>query len=99
MATPVNPRATKNAVQLLDYLYETAGNGIITGQHTQTVPMEEIEYIRKVTGKEPKLRGFELLACSPNINYEDTSEPCMQEVYETGEHWRRHTSGRRRQRV
>lgn len=82
MATPVNPRATKNAVQLLDYLYETAGNGIITGQHTQTVPMEEIDYIRKVTGKEPKLRGFELLACSPNINYEDTSETCMQEVYE-----------------
>lgn len=82
MATPVNPRATKNAVQLLDYLYETAGNGIITGQHTQTVPMEEIDYVRKVTGKEPKLRGFELLACSPNINYEDTSETCMQEVYE-----------------
>lgn len=82
MAIPVNPRATKNAVQLLDYLYETAGNGIITGQHTQTVPMEEIDYIRKVTGKEPKLRGFELLACSPNINYEDTSEICMQEVYE-----------------
>lgn len=82
MATPVNPNATKNAVELLNYLYATAGNGIITGQHTQTIPMEEIEYIRSVTGKEPKLRGFELLAYSPNINYEDASEPCLTEVYE-----------------
>lgn len=82
MAIPVNSNATKNAVKLLDYLYEVAGKRIVTGQHTQTIPMEEIEYIREVTGKEPKLRGFELLAYSPNINYDDASEPCLTEVYE-----------------
>lgn len=44
--------------------------------------MEEITYIREVTGKEPKLRGFELLAYSPNINEEDAGEACLTEVYE-----------------
>ncbi len=82
MAIPVNQNATANAKKLLNELYETAGKKIITGQHTQTNPMEEIAYIREVTGKEPKLRGFELLAYSPNINYDDASEPCLTEVYE-----------------
>ena len=79
---PVNPNATKKACELLDLLYSTAGNAIITGQHTQTNPMEEISYIEKLTGKSPKLRGFELLAYSPNINYEDASMDCLTEVYE-----------------
>ncbi len=79
---PVNPNATKEAKGLLNYLYETAGKGIITGQHTQTNPMEEVEYIREKTGREPKLRGFELLGYSPNINYEDASEACLTEIEE-----------------
>lgn len=82
MQIPVNKNATPNACNLLGYLCEVAGHGIITGQHTQTIPMEEIQYIRECTGKEPKLRGFELLAYSPNINYEDASEECLTEVYE-----------------
>ena len=43
---PVNPNATKEARELLDYLNEVAGKQIITGQHTQTVPMEEVTYIK-----------------------------------------------------
>ena len=35
---PVNENATKEAKELLAYLYETAGKKIITGQHTQTNP-------------------------------------------------------------
>ena len=31
---PVNENATKEAKELLAYLYETAGKKIITGQHT-----------------------------------------------------------------
>ena len=34
------------------------------------------------TGKEPLLRGFEMLAYSPNINDNDASEACLTEVYE-----------------
>ena len=80
MQIPVNKNATEEARELLDYLNEIAGKGIITGQHTQTIPMEEIEHIREITGREPKLRGFELLAYSPNINYEDADEACLTEV-------------------
>lgn len=96
---PVNPNATQKACVLLDYLYAAAGNGIITGQHTQTNPMEEISYIENLTGKSPKLRGFELLAYSPNINYEDASRACLDEVYDnqntldTALRWAKETDG------
>lgn len=79
---PVNGNAIKEACDLLQYLQETAGNKIITGQHTQTNPMEEIDYLYQVTGEKPKLRGFEMLAYSPNINYDDASEACLTEIYE-----------------
>lgn len=82
MQTPVNINASEGAKKLLNYLSETAGKAIITGQHTQTVPMEEIGHIYSITGKKPKLRGFELLGYSPNINYKDASEECLTEVYE-----------------
>ncbi len=79
---PVNKNATAKAWKLLDYLCSVAGNGIITGQHTQTIPMEEIDYIHDRTGRYPLLRGFELLGYSPNINYDDASDECLTEVYE-----------------
>lgn len=99
MQKAVNPNASEKAQKLLDYLSETAGNAIITGQHTQTNPMEEIAYIREKTGKEPLLRGFEMLAYSPNINYADATEPCLTEVYEnrdtmkTALKWAKETDG------
>ena len=79
---PVNKNATPEAAKLLEYLVDTAGNGIITGQHTQTNPMEEYQYIHEVTGCYPKVVGFEMLSYSPNINYDDASQECLTEVYE-----------------
>ncbi|MBO6215572.1 MAG: beta-mannosidase [Lachnospiraceae bacterium] len=99
MQTPVNPNATPNARKLLDYLSDIAGKKLITGQHTQTHPMEEISYIREKTGMEPKLRGFELLAYSPNINLETASEACSTEVIEARDtldrayEWAKNTNG------
>lgn len=96
---PVNENATKEAKELLAYLYETAGKKIITGQHTQTNPMEEITYIHEKTGAYPKLQGFELLGYSPNINYADASEACLTEVKEnqgtmdTAIRWAKETDG------
>lgn len=82
MQSTVNVNATKEAKELLNYLSDIAGKKIISGQHTQTVTMDEIAYIKDVTGKEPKLRGFELLAYSPNINYEDADADCLIEIYQ-----------------
>ena len=82
MQTAVDPYIQDEAADLLNMLSETAGCRIITGQHTQTVLMEEIDYIRSITGREPNLIGFELLSCSPNINYNDASEACLKEVRE-----------------
>src|SRR5690625_3906605 len=79
---PCNPNATKEVVNVLNYLHKISGNGIITGQHTKTKAQEELLYINKVTGKLPGLCGFELLAYSPNINYEQTDEECLKEVKE-----------------
>jgi mannan endo-1,4-beta-mannosidase len=79
---PVNPDATCEARELLSFLCRTAGKKLITGQHTQTIPMEEISYIREKTGREPLLRGFELLSCSPNINYDNATDACLTEVRE-----------------
>lgn len=99
MQKTANKNATKATEKLLNFLEETAGRKIITGQHTQTNPMEEIDYIREVTGAEPLLRGFELLSYSPNINYEDADEYCLTEVYEnrgtveTALDWAKNTNG------
>lgn len=80
--TTADSKATNEAKELLKYLRGVAGQQIITGQHTQTIPCEEIAYIREKTGKEPKLRGYELLAYSSNINYSDASPECLREVEE-----------------
>ena len=97
--TPVNPNATPEATALLQYLHDIAGTNILAGQHTQTNPMEEVAYIETVTGKSPKLCGFELLAYSPNIRMEGASEACRVEVEEnrntmdTALRWANETGG------
>ncbi len=82
MATPVNKNLSKNAKALLDYLYEIKGKGIIVGQHTQTLEQKELWYQQDVTGKLPALCGFELLAYSPNINYDTCDEAALKEINE-----------------
>ena len=82
MQQPVDSKATPEARALLNYLSQVGGHGILTGQHTQTNPMEEIDWIFRHTGKKPALRGFEMLAYSPNINEDDASEACLTEVRE-----------------
>ncbi len=77
-----NPNATEEVKAVLKYLSDISGKAIITGQHTQTHEQKELKFIEEVTGKLPALLGFELLAYSPNINYEDASEACLIEVEE-----------------
>lgn len=79
---PCSPNASCEARNVLDYLAGLRGNGIVLGQHTQTRAQEELLYIRNITGKEPALCGFELLAYSPNINYKESGKECLTEVEE-----------------
>jgi len=79
---PCNQNASPQARNVLDYLSNLRGNGILLGQHTQTRAQEELKYIHEVTGKLPALCGFELLAYSPNINYKESGEECLAEVEE-----------------
>lgn len=77
---PCNKNAQDCVKNVLKYLSDITGRYVITGQHTQTMEQEELKHIEKLTGKQPALLGFELLAYSPNINYFDTDEPCITEV-------------------
>ena len=79
---PVNPEAQKCVQNVLKYLSDITYHQVLTGQHTQTMAMEELSHIQAVTGCEPALLGFELLSYSPNINYLDTDAACMTEVTE-----------------
>ena len=79
---PSNPEALPCVAVVMSYLADISGDRIVTGQHTQTMAMEELVKIREVTGREPALLGFELLSYSPNINEQDTDEVCMTEVRE-----------------
>ncbi|MBR3764252.1 MAG: beta-mannosidase [Clostridia bacterium] len=80
IATPCNPHALPCVHRMMAYLADLSGHGILTGQHTKTRGLEDLHYIRRLTGKEPALLGFELLSYSPNINYRDTDDECMEEV-------------------
>ena len=82
MIQPVNPNATKEVRAVLEYFETIRGKGIITGMHTLTREQEELKYIEKITGKLPALCGFELLAYSPNINWDSCDEVCLKELRE-----------------
>lgn len=82
MIKPVNPNATKEVKNVLDYLESIRGKGIITGIHTLTREQEELKFIEAKTGKAPALCGFELLAYSPNINWESCDEAALKELKE-----------------
>lgn len=78
--TPCNPNAQECVKNVMKFLSDITGTGVVTGQHTQTMKQEELLHIESVTGKKPALLGFELLSYSPNINYSDTDGECMEEV-------------------
>ncbi len=81
ITTPCNPQAAPEARELLAYLGSIHGKGVLLGQHTKTRQPRELEYIRSVTGKEPALCGFELLAYSGNIQWDTCDADCLEELY------------------
>lgn len=79
---PCNLNASNEVKEVMKYLSDLSGKGIITGQHTKTKKQEELKYLKDITGRQPALCGFELLSYSPNINYETCSEECLKEIEE-----------------
>jgi mannan endo-1,4-beta-mannosidase len=77
--TPCNSNLIIEGRKLLNYFASINHKAIISGQHTQTIPQEELSHIKKITGFYPKLVGYELLACSKNINPNSDKE-CLEEV-------------------
>ncbi|MCL2637612.1 MAG: glycoside hydrolase family 26 protein [Oscillospiraceae bacterium] len=78
---PCNPESLPCVQSVLDYFARLEANGIILGQHTQTIPQEELARIHEITGKLPALCGFELLAYSPNINKNTLDDDhCIHEI-------------------
>lgn len=59
--TPINPSASKEAADLLTYLTELGGKGILSGQHDYLeTPDEFNNKLKKQTGKHAVLHGYEL---------------------------------------
>ena len=54
---PVTPDASDEAKALLNYLYTINGEKVLSGQQG----MDEVEYIRSVTGRYPALKGHDLI--------------------------------------
>lgn len=79
---PTNKNAQDSVKNVMKFLSDITYEKIVTGQHTQNMAQEELHHIEAVTGKQPALLGFELLSYSPNINYSDTDNECMEEVAE-----------------
>lgn len=77
---PCDSLAQEEVKNVMKYLSDMTYEGIITGQHTQTMEQEELKYINKITDRLPALVGFELLSYSPNINYDDIDEECYTEI-------------------
>lgn len=59
-----NPNATKKAQLIYDYLCSVSGQGIISGQEEScgaAAASSEMNYLKKITGKYPALRGLDFI--------------------------------------
>ncbi|WP_054938986.1 glycosyl hydrolase [Paenibacillus ihuae] len=59
--TPINPNASQEAADLLTYLSNLSGNGMISGQHDYLESPDEFNNkLKKATGQSAVLHGYEL---------------------------------------
>jgi mannan endo-1,4-beta-mannosidase len=62
MIDPVNPNATKEARELLDYLYSLKGKYILSGQHNYgNELLRSTDSVKSITGKLPAIWGSDML--------------------------------------
>ncbi len=70
MSKLVTPNPSKNTLALFNYLEESYGNVILSGQQISNTPKDEtpleITAIKDVTGKEPAILGCDFIEYSPS---------------------------------
>lgn len=75
-----NPYASQEAKDLMSYLKSIHGKKILSGQQTTYTIATELDTIKKITGKLPAVRGFDLLSYSPACDTPNQSEHCTEEI-------------------
>ena len=72
--TLVTPEPTDQATKLYQFLYDNYGEKIISGAMTLN-SMDEINWLKTNTGKEPALIGLDFMHCGRNYNWYNDEEP------------------------
>jgi mannan endo-1,4-beta-mannosidase len=70
----VTPEPTENATRLYQFLLDHYGKKIISGAMTLN-SMDEINWLKSKTGKEPALIGLDFMHCGRNYNWYNDEEP------------------------
>jgi mannan endo-1,4-beta-mannosidase len=70
----VTPEPTENAARLYQFLLDHYGKKIISGAMTLN-SMDEINWLKSKTGKEPALIGLDFMRCGRNYNWYNDEEP------------------------
>lgn len=87
-AVPVNPSASEEASQLLNYLSNFSGKGILTGQHDYLESPDELNNkIKNTSGEHAVLHGYELGAITNQTK--DTVAAQRQAVVDSAIKWSR----------
>lgn len=72
--TLVTPEPDENTVRLYQFLYDHYGKKIVSGVMTHK-SMDEVNWLKANTGKEPALVGLDFLHCGRGYNWYNDEEP------------------------
>ncbi len=72
--TLVTPEPTNHTKKLYQFLYDNYGKKIISGAMTLK-SMDEINWLKSNTGKEPALIGLDFMHCGRNYSWYNNDEP------------------------
>lgn len=75
-ASLVTPNATKEAVNLYQFLKDNYGSKIISGAMTLN-SFDEVDWLKANTGKEPAIVGLDFMHCNRNYNWYNNDQPTL----------------------
>jgi len=75
-----NKEASKQCIDLMNFFSRIYGKRILTGQHCNKSSGTDFEYIKRMTGKNPAIFGFDLLSYSGATESEKSDFECIDEL-------------------